>query len=243
MRSSRGCRLCRRQRVGLSARGVGWRGAICFRDRFVEQFFFFRKNGACLRGVDIFLRGRRLIFIEQKNGGVNGGVRIVHSFRWQFFHDRRCPPRCGRACRARKHRSRRRSRRSARARRLPSRRAGLRRDFDRRSSASRAQFAARPGSCGEFSWSCCAILIQIRQIVVRAINLEKRVERFRRMGASFATRFQSCSASARQTPFRREAREIDFSVGMLGGGALGGSPERRKFGVGGGLARLLAPYA
>ena len=58
-----------------------------FRDRFVEQLFFLGENGAGLGGEDIFLGGGRLVFVEQKHGGVNRGMRIVHAFGRQLLHD------------------------------------------------------------------------------------------------------------------------------------------------------------
>jgi hypothetical protein len=81
--------------------------------------------------------------------------------------------------------------------------------------------------------------IKIGKIVVRAINSIKRVERFTAHGRVFRDPRPKTLRFGGQIPFRGQAREIDFAVGLLARGALGGIPQTRKLGIGGGLPRLL----
>jgi hypothetical protein len=63
--------------------------------------------------------------------------------------------------------------------------------------------------------------VEIRQIVVRAINPEKGVERFAAHRRVFRHAEPKLFRFRRQIPFRSEPRQIDFAIGLLGGRALG----------------------
>ena len=82
--------------------------------------------------------------------------------------------------------------------------------------------------------------IEIRQIVIRAINRGERIERFAPRKGILRDPQPKLFGFGRKIPFRREPRQVNFALGPIGGGPLGGTPERRKLGVGRGLARLPA---
>src|SRR5437588_8104230 len=83
---------------------AGIRSRLRFRERFVEELLFFGEYRTGLGREDVFLRGRRLILVEQENRGVTRRVRIVHAFGRQPVHDREARSeerRVGKECRSR----------------------------------------------------------------------------------------------------------------------------------------------
>src|SRR5947209_18633970 len=67
---------------------AGTRRRLRFRERFVEELLFFGEYRTGLGRENVFLRGRRLILVEQEDRGVNRRVRIVHAFGRQPVYDR-----------------------------------------------------------------------------------------------------------------------------------------------------------